>query len=33
LRERFDLFDRVLRVGVVDVVFGFSGCIHPSHLE
>jgi hypothetical protein len=33
LRERFDVFDRVLRVGVVDVVFGFLGCVHPSHLE
>jgi hypothetical protein len=33
LREGFDVFNRVLRVGVADVVFGFSGCIHPSHLE
>jgi hypothetical protein len=33
LREGFDVFNRVLRVGVVDVVFGFSGCIHPAHLE
>ena len=32
LREGFDVFDRVLRVGVVDVVFGFLGCVHPSHL-
>ena len=33
LREGFDVFNRVLRVGVVDVVFGFSGCVHPAHLE
>ena len=33
LREGLDVFDRVLRVGVVDVVFGFLGCVHPSHLE
>ena len=33
LRERFDVFDRVLRVGVVDVVFRFLRCVHPSHLE
>ena len=33
LRERFDVFDRVLRVGVMDVVFGFLGCVHPAHLE
>ena len=32
LREGFDVFNRVLRVGVVDVVFGFLGCVHPSHL-
>ena len=33
LRQGFDVFDRVLRVGVVDVVFGFLGCVHPSHHE
>jgi hypothetical protein len=33
LREGFDVFNRVLRVGVVDVVFGFLGCVHPTHLE
>lgn len=33
LREGFDVFNRVLRVGVVDVVFGFLGYVHPSHLE
>jgi len=33
LREGFDVFDRVLRVGVVDVVFGVLRCIHPAHHE
>jgi hypothetical protein len=25
--------DGVLRVGVLDVVFGCWGCVHPAHLE
>jgi hypothetical protein len=33
LRKGFDVFDRVLRVGVMDVVFGFLRCVHPSHHE
>ena len=28
-----DVFDRVLRVGIMDVVFGFLRCLHPAHHE
>jgi hypothetical protein len=33
MRQGFDVFDRVLRVGVMNVVFGFFRCVHPSHHE
>jgi len=31
--KRFDVFDRVLRVGVVDIIFGVLRCVHPAHHE
>ena len=33
MRQGFDVFDRVLRVGVMNVVFGFLRCVHPAHHE